>query len=454
MPSRTGSSRPTPRSPASGSDAPFRPWLLRIVANEARNRRRSADRRAGLAIRAAARSGGDTAVADSPESEVLAAETRDQLHAALRELRDEDREVIGARYFLGLSEAETAEALALPAGTVKSRTSRRSGGCARPWPRSREDRPMADQPFVPLHRRPDEAIEDALRLLSGEIDWPVAATSVGGPDIAAAVAARLVEEGRGTAEVGPALLLPRGDDGPGRPPVARSSWRSSCSLAFAALVGAGGIGAAGSADPVRRAIAVAVADRANAHRRPAVRRRRSRASRRRRSPPGPDRRRPARPEPGSVSGRRSPLPTSTRGRASMSSGRRSHRRPAGRRLAGPGPQRPGGPRVGRLRPAAGHDGTRGGTDPDPVPGHGRRRHGSPRSSGRARRSSPCRWATCAGTGSPVSHTSSSTRDRMASSTTRAGWSVTSCCGRTARSPTGSRRRSDATRRSPSPKSMP
>ena len=71
--------------------------------------------------------GGDAAVAHSPESEVLAAETRDQLHAALRELRDEDREVIGARYFLGLSEAETAEALALPAGTVKSRTSRALG---------------------------------------------------------------------------------------------------------------------------------------------------------------------------------------------------------------------------------------------------------------------------------------------------------------------------------------
>ena len=33
--------------------APFRPWLLRIVANEARNRRRSAGRRTGLAQRAA-----------------------------------------------------------------------------------------------------------------------------------------------------------------------------------------------------------------------------------------------------------------------------------------------------------------------------------------------------------------------------------------------------------------
>ena len=37
--------------------APFRPWLLRIVANEARNRRRSAGRRAGLTLRVAADGG-------------------------------------------------------------------------------------------------------------------------------------------------------------------------------------------------------------------------------------------------------------------------------------------------------------------------------------------------------------------------------------------------------------
>ncbi len=103
--------------------APIRPWLLRIVANEARNRRRSADRRAGLALRAAAvEARGEVAV--SPESAVLAEERRGQLHAALGRLRDEEREVIGARYFLGLSEAETAVALEIPAGTVKSRTSR------------------------------------------------------------------------------------------------------------------------------------------------------------------------------------------------------------------------------------------------------------------------------------------------------------------------------------------
>ena len=103
--------------------SPFRPWLLRIVTNEARNRRRSAGRRTGLALRAAEdRPLGDAA--PSPESAVLAGETRQALLAAINGLRDEDREIIGARYFLDLSEAEAAETLGLPRGTVKSRLSR------------------------------------------------------------------------------------------------------------------------------------------------------------------------------------------------------------------------------------------------------------------------------------------------------------------------------------------
>ena len=103
--------------------APFRPWLLQIVANEARNRRRSAGRRAGLAIRAAEDRPLDDA-APSPESAVLATERRAVLVSAINALRDDDREVIGARYFLELSESETAEALGIPRGTVKSRLSR------------------------------------------------------------------------------------------------------------------------------------------------------------------------------------------------------------------------------------------------------------------------------------------------------------------------------------------
>jgi RNA polymerase sigma-70 factor (ECF subfamily) len=93
------------------------------VANEARNRRRSAGRREGLAIRATAGRPSDDA-APSPEAAALALERRTTLLAALNSLRHEDREVIGARYFLDLSEAETADVLGIPRGTVKSRLSR------------------------------------------------------------------------------------------------------------------------------------------------------------------------------------------------------------------------------------------------------------------------------------------------------------------------------------------
>ena len=103
--------------------APFRPWLLQIVANEARNRRRSAGRREKLALRSAAESRpGDAA--PSPEAVLLGAERRHALLRAVNELRDEERLVIALRFFLELSEAETAAALAVPVGTVKSRLSR------------------------------------------------------------------------------------------------------------------------------------------------------------------------------------------------------------------------------------------------------------------------------------------------------------------------------------------
>ena len=54
--------------------APFRPWLLRIVANEARNRRRSAGRRQALVLRAADAAPGDAA--PSPEAALVSAERR------------------------------------------------------------------------------------------------------------------------------------------------------------------------------------------------------------------------------------------------------------------------------------------------------------------------------------------------------------------------------------------
>jgi RNA polymerase sigma factor (sigma-70 family) len=103
--------------------APFRPWLLQIVANEARNRRRSAGRRAHLALRAATEepSGG---AAPSPEASLLSAETRETLLAAVNELPEDQRTVIALRFFVGLSEQEVADALKVPTGTVKSRSAR------------------------------------------------------------------------------------------------------------------------------------------------------------------------------------------------------------------------------------------------------------------------------------------------------------------------------------------
>jgi RNA polymerase sigma-70 factor (ECF subfamily) len=100
---------------------PVRPWLLAIVANEARNRRRAAGRRAAATLRLAA---AETATGASPEAALLDAERREALLAALGSLRPEDRLVIGCRYLLELSEAETAAALGKPPGTVKSRLSR------------------------------------------------------------------------------------------------------------------------------------------------------------------------------------------------------------------------------------------------------------------------------------------------------------------------------------------
>jgi len=102
--------------------APFRPWLLRIVGNEARNRRRAAGRRAALELRAARLEPG-RGVAD-PEAAVEAAADRRALLAALDALPEEQRLVVTCRHLLQLSVEETAAALAVPEGTVKSRLAR------------------------------------------------------------------------------------------------------------------------------------------------------------------------------------------------------------------------------------------------------------------------------------------------------------------------------------------
>lgn len=103
-------------------DAPFRPWVLRIVSNEAHNHVRRQVRQTRLAVRESARRA--TAPLGVPESAVIDEEDRRRLVDAISRLRAADRELIAMRWFAGLSEAEMATALDCRPGTVKSRLSR------------------------------------------------------------------------------------------------------------------------------------------------------------------------------------------------------------------------------------------------------------------------------------------------------------------------------------------
>ncbi|MER5713231.1 RNA polymerase sigma factor [Streptomyces sp. NPDC042898] len=106
--------------------AAFRPWLLRIVVNETRNTVRSAGRQRAVADREADLLGGEPRIPESADPAVAAEERerRRRLLDALDGLSEDHRQVVIHRYLLELDEAETAEALGWPRGTVKSRLSR------------------------------------------------------------------------------------------------------------------------------------------------------------------------------------------------------------------------------------------------------------------------------------------------------------------------------------------
>ena len=102
-------------------DRGFRPWYLHVVANTARNDRRSRGRRAALAVRV---SGQRVAEAVDPEDAAISDDDRRAVISAIGRLNREDRLVIALRHFEQLSEAEIADVLGCPIGTVKSRLSR------------------------------------------------------------------------------------------------------------------------------------------------------------------------------------------------------------------------------------------------------------------------------------------------------------------------------------------
>ena len=97
-------------------ERPFRPWLLTIVANLARNRRRSWGRYWDMVQR--------WWQVNDTVAETIPRDEADLLWQAVQQLRPAAQEIIYLRYFLEVSEAETAETLHIQPGTVKSRLHR------------------------------------------------------------------------------------------------------------------------------------------------------------------------------------------------------------------------------------------------------------------------------------------------------------------------------------------
>jgi RNA polymerase sigma-70 factor, ECF subfamily len=99
----------------------LRPWLLRITANLAHNRRRSIRRYLAAVSRVLWGAAETNQALAERSAEQWEAQT---LWHAVRQLKHNDQEIIYLRYFLELSEAETADILQIATGTVKSRHSR------------------------------------------------------------------------------------------------------------------------------------------------------------------------------------------------------------------------------------------------------------------------------------------------------------------------------------------
>jgi RNA polymerase sigma factor (sigma-70 family) len=100
----------------------FRSWYLRVVANAARNGRRARWRRAALELRDAGSS--SAVVAADPADRAVTDSERQEVINAVNRLGADDRLVIALRHFEQLGEAEMADVLGCPPGTVKSRLSR------------------------------------------------------------------------------------------------------------------------------------------------------------------------------------------------------------------------------------------------------------------------------------------------------------------------------------------
>jgi len=104
------------------SARPLRPWLFKIAANLAYNQRRSMGRYLAALGRLFQSEGGSFEVAAEDQGNTR--QEAEDLWRAVRTLGKKDQQIIYLRYFLDLSVDETAEAMGLVQGTVKSRLHR------------------------------------------------------------------------------------------------------------------------------------------------------------------------------------------------------------------------------------------------------------------------------------------------------------------------------------------
>ena len=91
-------------------------YVRSAVLNRCRNALRDRDRPGRLAATAA--------VGESAETAVLIGEEHQRVLAAIRALPDRQREAMVLRFYLDMSEEETARAMGISRGTVKSAASR------------------------------------------------------------------------------------------------------------------------------------------------------------------------------------------------------------------------------------------------------------------------------------------------------------------------------------------
>jgi len=100
---------------------PLRPWLLKIATNLSYNRQRAAGRYVAAIRRWL------TAEAEPYQDDELSWLDSEIVRDKLRTLSQADQSIIRLRYFMELSEQETADTLGIPLGTVKSRLHRALG---------------------------------------------------------------------------------------------------------------------------------------------------------------------------------------------------------------------------------------------------------------------------------------------------------------------------------------